>query len=523
MKRKMKSPATFTSVIALAARLVVVFTTMAIAVPCCFAADEFQKLVSQIPRSANTVVLLNLEKAKNSPLGQQEDWKGKIQNAFASGAARVPPQAARFVMASQIDFDFMEPVWEAAVMDLDEEIPLGPLAKSRGGTLETIEGLPAVSLPNDTYLVQLGPKTLGAMAPGNRQAVVRWIRDIQKSTPPPLSPYLQKAAVYSDEAGSDIIMAIDLDGVMSFERAGKYLKAHEKQFDEWQKQSERPLKLTDVASLLSHMQGIRIGVRIGEKQSSVIAVDLSSDATPLASFAKPLLLQVLADRGALFDDLQAWTVKTKGNEISLAGTLSAGGRRRLMSVVDSPVSEDTVTPAPSVSPGEQSASEANKSREYFRAVVGMANDLKSDLRSVKNIASTQLFFDKYAKRIERMPILGVDEELLNYSAFVADTLRQATGSVKTMGIQSGVRQSQITGADVAPGNYGYTGYRYGAYGQYGNRAGMATVKAVGVERRVVRAEEKGIAATDIQKLRQDLISATTDIRRKMTKKYQIEF
>ena len=37
------------------------------------------------------------------------------------------------------------------------------------------------------------------------------------------------------------------------------------------------------------------------------------------------------------------------------------------------------------------------------------------------------------------------------------------------------------------------------------------------------AEEKGIMATDVQKLRQDLIAATADIRRKMTQKYQIEF
>ena len=39
------------------------------------AADEFQQLVSQIPRSANAVVLLNMEKAKQSPLGLKEDWK----------------------------------------------------------------------------------------------------------------------------------------------------------------------------------------------------------------------------------------------------------------------------------------------------------------------------------------------------------------------------------------------------------------------------------------------------------------
>ena len=52
---------------------------------------------------------------------------------------------------------------------------------------------------------------------------------------------------------------------------------------------------------------------------------------------------------------------------------------------------------------------------------------------------------------------------------------------------------------------------------------MADLKAVGAERRVVRAEEKAIMATDVQQLRQDIIAATTDIRRKMTQKYQIEF
>jgi hypothetical protein len=151
----------------------------------------------------------------------------------------------------------------------------------------------------------------------------------------------------------------------------------------------------------------------------------------------------------------------------------------------------------------------------------MANDLKEDMRNAKNLASTHLFFDKYAKRIERMPILGVDEELLKYSAFVANTLRQATGSVKTMGIQSAARQSQVTGGDVYAGDYG--GYRYGAYGAYGQPAQMAEIKGVGQERRAIRAEEKGIMATDVQKLRQNLIAATTDIRRKMTQKYQIEF
>ena len=273
--------------------------------------------------------------------------------------------------------------------------------------------------------------------------------------------------------------------------------------------------------MLSNVEGIRIGVRVGEQQSSKMAVDLHTDASLLAPFAKPLLLQALSDKGALIEDFQSWTVDTKGSEISLAGILSASGRRRLLSLVNSPVSESSLAKAPRVSPGEVPAIEAKKSREYFRAVVGMADDLKQDMRNAKNLASTHLFFDKYAKRIERMPILGVDEELLAYSAFVANTLRQATGSVKTMGIQSAARQSQVTGGDVYAGDYG--GYRYGAYGAYGGRAQMAEIKGVGQERRAIRAEEKGIMATDVQKLRQNLVAATTDIRRKMTQKYQIEF
>ena len=96
-----------------------------------------------------------------------------------------------------------------------------------------------------------------------------------------------------------------------------------------------------------------------------------------------------------------------------------------------------------------------------------------------------------------------------------------------MGIQSGVRQAEVTSGSVDGGDYGYGGgYRYGAYGAYNGGAdiyGMGTVKAVGEQRRVIRAEEKATAATDIQQVRQNIIAATADIRRKMTQKYQMEF
>lgn len=495
-----------------------------------FASDEFQELVRLVPRSANAIVLLNVEKAKDSPMGLREDWKANIEKAFESGLIRVPPQATRFVLASQIDLEFMEPLWEAAIVDLDRHISLKQIAKRRGGMLDTIENLPALALPNDTYLVKFGPKTLGAMGPANRQAVVRWIRDVRKPSSS-LSPYLQQAAVFSDDTGSQVIMAVDLDGAMSFERVGKYLKSKQKRLDEW---NADLLKLT---RLLCDVRGIRIGVRIGEQPSARIAVDLRGDASGIASFAKPLFLQVMSDLGASVNEIQSWTAQAKGSELSLSGRLTNNGLRRLLSMIDSPVSnENTGAQAQPISPGELPAIRAKASQDHFRAVVRMFSDLKGDMRNSKTLASASLWFDKYARRIERLPMLNVDNEVLDYSGFVAGQMRQASQAVKTMGIKSGARTAQITSSNAAPyavgttrwGRYGrYGGYggasSYGVYGGggvYGQRAEMKNVEA---QRRAIRAQEKGVAATDVGQIRQGVIAATADIRRKMTQKYQLQF
>ena len=244
------------------------------------AANEFQQLVSQIPPFSQYRGAFEHGAGETRALGLKENWSAKVEQAFESGLVRVPPQATRFVLASQIDFDFMEPLWEAAVIELSEDLSTTQIEKMRHGTLDTIEGLPAIARSNDTYIVKLAPKMVGAMAPANRQTVVRWIREVRKPSPPPLSSYLQRAAVYSDEAGSEIIMAMDLDGVMSFERVAKYLKSHKKDLDVWQAKDESPTSLNDVAKLLSNIQGIRIGVRIGEKQSSKIVVELPPTLRP---------------------------------------------------------------------------------------------------------------------------------------------------------------------------------------------------------------------------------------------------
>jgi hypothetical protein len=109
---------------------------------------------------------------------------------------------------------------------------------------------------------------------------------------------------------------------------------------------------------------------------------------------------------------------------------------------------------------------------------------------------------------------------------VARQLRNASLAVRGMGIRSAVRQSQITSADGA--GYGYAGgYRYGRYGWYGGGvvaySPRAEVRAVGQERRKVRYQERGAMAGNVHMIRDEVIQATTDVRRSMTQRYQVEF
>ena len=487
--------------------------------PALFAADEFQDLVNKIPRSANAVVLLNMEKAKQSPLGLKEGWRAKVEQAFEDGLVRVPPQASRFVLASQIDFEFMEPLWDAAVIELNEDLSSTDMQKMRNGILDTIEGLPAVARPNDTYIVKLAPKLVGAMGPANRQAVVRWMRDVRKPSPPPLSPYLQKAAVYSDKAGSEIIMAIDLDGVVSFERIAKYLKSKQKHLDEW------GADLPKLARLLSTVQGVRIGVRIGEEPSAMIVIDLQGDASLVESYAKPLLLQILADRGASLSEFSSWTAKTEGNKISLSGKLSKAGLRRLMSVVDSPATETSEGMA-QVSPGELPAMQAKASLKHFKSVEGMATDLKADMR--KEEPCQHLALVRQIRQADR----AVARSQRRSRAIAVQRLhRQPVAAGVVVGEDDGnpIRRSPSSGHKRLRGRKRrrlrlrrIPLRRYGAYNGGADIYGMGNVKAVGEERRVIRGRESndGHRRSDDST---DVIAATADIRRKMSQKFQMEF
>jgi hypothetical protein len=396
------------------------------------------------------------------------------------------------------------------------------IIKQRRGIPDTVEKLPAVALSNNVYLVQFTPTTLGAMGPGNRQAVVRWVREIQSPSRRALSPYLEKAASYSDDAGTEIIMAIDLDGVFAWERVAKYAAKKEKLLQ------EANADVRTLTKLLADIQGVRVGIRIGERPAGKVTVDFSQKVTLPAPLAKRLLLTGLADVGLRISDLDEWNVTVKDTTLSLDGTLSLPGLRRLLSLVDSPAASESGAAASSSADPKSVMLEATLA--HYKSVTSLVKDLKESMQDLSSLANSVVYFDKYAKKIENLPILNADEEMLAFSAWVARQVRDAAGAVRTMGIRSGEREAHTFGTLGPTAVAAYGAGAYGPYGGYGGAWGvqyvydpMSEVKGTAAARRVVRSEEKAIMASDVHTIRDQLLRANADIRRRMTAKYQVEF
>ncbi|HVC95039.1 MAG TPA: hypothetical protein VND64_15190, partial [Pirellulales bacterium] len=356
---------------------------------------QFNELVSRVPSTANGLVLLNVKKILSSPQAVRENWKEKLDQAFAAGIVFLPPSADYCVLASQTDFESFEPVWEMAIMDLNHTPSLPLIARQYKGTLETVAGAPAVSLPDDRYMVSLGPKTVGMLSPANRQELGRWIRGAASGSRPNVAPYLQSALGYADDVGTEIILALDLADTFDVANAREKL-------DSSAVLKGGKVDVEKVAKVLVSLKGVMLGIRTGEKVHGKIKVDFGEDVSLMADFAKPLLLEVLANHGLKIDDFDGWKAAVKGKQFSIEGDLTPGGLRRVLSVVDAPaMPSTTVQESASDEEPKDDTYTVESTRKHFRSVQEVLKDLHADRRDSNTLAQVAGWFEIYAKRIDR--------------------------------------------------------------------------------------------------------------------------
>ena len=301
------------------------------------------------------------------------------------------------------------------------------------------------------------------------------------ATKPSISPYLQEAVGFSDRVGTEIIMALALHDVLSPDVVRGHLGKAETL-------AGKNVDLDALARAIAGIRGLTLGILIDKGVTGSLKVDFKDDVSMMAAFAKPLLLEALGNHGSMIDDFKDWRVTVQGTQVRLSGPLSETGLRQVLSVMDARTSSF-------ISPSQQGSGQGGDdptveaSLRYFNSIQILLEDLEGLKSKTKTWGQKAGWYDKYARKIDGLPMLNVDKDLLDYGQYVSFALRDASGALKEIGSRS--RYRQVNTAPIYRTNYA-VGYGWGPYG-YGWRGAYRSqedLRATGREKSRVRTEEK---------------------------------
>jgi hypothetical protein len=494
------------------------------------ALGQFTGMKPRIPADANTLILINADRMFGSQIADREGWNERRKAAYDAGLLALPPDATEVVIAGRSDHEFGKTLWELGLIKLDKERNVTTVAQRFGGSMDNILGRTAARLPNDHYIVQISPSLLGSYVPANRQDVTRWLRNTDVTVPGGrLSPYLEQAFGYATKVGSPIVMAMDLDGVISAAEVRSKIPGLESLKD-------AGIPVEQLAQLIQGTRGITLACSIGKDAIGAVRVDFSQSPKILANVGKPMLIEVLRRQGGMIEEIHDWVPTITGNTFIMQGKLTTDGARRILSVLELPRSlSSAMHDAQSPGADQEGSAKLISTQQYYTSLTSLIEDLriKPKRDHVKTFGQAAMWYDKYARKIDKFPIMNVDEELVDFGFYVSDQFRQAEAIMKGVGMRTSLRTASnnpSVGGMVGRATLGYrggTGYHGGAYGMQGVSAGIGAGRASLIEKgrsdAVIRGQERTSGASNVQQIWQQLDKDLADMRRKLTVQYKVEF
>jgi hypothetical protein len=468
------------------------------------------------------------------PLAKRLGW---VAAAGADGAAGTPRAdsplpfvgvADALLLAMQWDVGQMEPAWELTLVYSGRGGPsIEALARANGGYVDPVAGKPAAWFANDTGVVRLDERTIGLFRPADRQLVARWVRNTSVGKELGLSEYLRRAAAQAGEA-SPVVVAIDLAdaiGEVSVRRA-------------LERGSVAALAGVagggdgEMAKLLAGTRGATLVLSAADPPRARLVVDFGADAARLGEAAKSLVLEVMAESGLSFPDMQQWNYSVKGQAIVGEGTMSDDGIGRLLSLMETPMraggegqavadraaarqppdaAQRNVPAVANVAAPANAAAAA--SQQYFKAVSAILERLNPGA----SLGDSAAWLARDARRIDMLPAANVDPDLLAWGAEVSAKLRESA-AVFSAGQQ---RVRAASASAQLPAAYAPSGIGSGDAQQ----AAQARADRENARRqaRQAAAEERARATTEGTKPLQEALDSRGKVRAEMARKYGVDF
>jgi hypothetical protein len=463
-----------------------------------FVSGDFSDMVRRVPKDANVIMYMDIERLLSSPLAAKEDWKGKRAADYANRPMSLPPSVTKYVRAANVNLDVEETAWQIAVLEAKSIPTLQSISKKENGYLDEVAGTQVVWSPRGAYAFKVSNNALGLVFPANRQYLARWI----KEKPAAYSSYLADAVRDMTAAGPQLVIALDLENLVQ----PQIVRQRATQMESLE---NAKVNIDDLVKVVLGIKGLKFSATVKDKATGRITVDFAGDAAVLKDVGKPLLLEVLHNRGLALEDLYSWKPTVSKNSFILEGDLSKSSLMRLSSLLEFPSLplDEAAEQEPDTKDPKLYATQS-----HFKSVTALLSDLNEKRQEFTNPGHAAGWWETYAKRISRLPTLNVDEDMLEYSAKIAELMRAMAQEGRAAGIRTGVQRANLA-TNYASG--------YGGYGYYGDRYSGARQQSA--ERNAIRAQETGKVAMQATDIREQIQNETAAIRRAMTQRYKIEF
>jgi hypothetical protein len=430
------------------------------------------------------------------------------------GAVRIPPWVDVLVQATRINPTGGAPAWGAAIVPVPPQIPFDKLAEMEKAQLQDLAGHRAFRASRG-YFVELKPGLVGVMRTGSRQDAALWVVQSDRGAGG-MSAYLAESA----KASGHLILAFDATNMVDPQGVRTQLSMSAAL-------EGKPVEIDGATRLLPGMRGIRAALTIGATIEAEIRLDFSEEVRGLAPTMHAIFVEFLNDHGAALPELAGATATGEGNAVILKTTLSDESLRKLVTLITAPTPEPNVPLGPPVSqppPAATSVAPTSQSTEpsvaYYREVARLVRDLQSLMKNAKDYEKSATWHDNFARRIDEMPVAGVDPAVTKFGADTSANFKALAASLRGVPVKVGLLGEQAT-YDIHVNPWYPTGYKYGAFGGYVPGPGELSTNIRQVRAAQLEAVAQG--AEDRDKIWRNIVGEQNQVRNAMAAKYGVDF
>jgi hypothetical protein len=137
--------------------------------------------------------------------------------------------------------------------------------------------------------------------------------------------------------------------------------------------------------------------------------------------------------------------------------------------------------------------------------------LRSRRPGARTFGQISVWYENYSRKIDRLPMLHVDDDVLDYGGFVGSQFRQAASAIRLNASRS--RVGQVRGINQGALVW-YRGLLY--------RRGL-TLREARAWRNEMQAVTRADMLATVQQIENEIDNRTAETRRTMTQKYEMPF